>query len=302
MSARVLTMLGTLAAAFVCMLQPSKVAAATPIASSGGNTNAGIQMGTTGVGVNGIDVTVNAGLTQGTGGSGSAATTGSTTTCTSQAVDSFTAVGLINQYPTATVSSGPPGEGTWYVTTCPGTTPSLVFVSASGRAGNPVAQPSVLAQQALATMRLPGPSVKMSPPSDAQVVNFKDWLWVDPSSWHPISATATAGPVSATATATPERVVYDMGNGTTITCNGPGTPYDPNTSPDAQSTNCGYTYASSSAGQPDNRYPASATIYWSVRWTAAGAPGGGSLGEIPGGTTSTPVRVDEIQAVNVARR
>ena len=58
----------------------------------------------------------------------------------------------------------------------------------------------------------------------------------------------------------------------------------------------------SSAGQPNNRYTATATIYWTVRWTAAGAPGGGNLGEIPGDTTSTSVEVDEIQAINTASR
>src|ERR1700676_600492 len=99
-------------------------------------------------------------------------------------------------------------------------------------------------------MPLPGPTVGMSPPSGAQLVNFQDWLWVDPSTWHPISATANAGPVSATATATPDRVLYDMGNGAQVVCNGRGMPYNPGVPAAQQTTNCGYTYLASSAGQP----------------------------------------------------
>ena len=276
----------------------------------GGSGNYGGQQGTSGVDVNGTDVTVNAGLTQGTGsssqGSSATVTTSSGGTCSSRAIDPVSAANLINQNPnTSTTMTGDPGAGTWYVITCPGTTPSLLFVGAPiGQQAPPppLAQPQALAQEALATLHLPGPAFRMSPASTAQIVNFQDWLWVDPSIWHPISATATAGRVSATATATPDRVVYVMGDGGQVVCNGPGTPYDTNVPPDQQSTNCSYMYRSSSAGQPGNRYTATATIYWTVRWTAAGALGGGNLGQIPGETSSAPVEVDEIQAVNVAAR
>ena len=275
-------------------------------ADSGGN--AYTQGVTSGASVDGSDVTVNAGLTQGTGG-GTAPTTvqaASAPVCSSQPVDPVAAFGLINRVPDTSITmTGDPGHGpgTWYVITCPGTTPSLLFAG-SPPVGpqSPLAQPSALAQQALATMHLPGPAVGMSPPSNSEVVNFADWLWVDPATWHPISATATAGPVSATATATPDRVVYDMGDGSSVVCNGPGTLYDPTIAPDRQTTKCSHAYLESSAGQPTNRYTVSATIYWSVRWTSQGAAGGGSLGEVRGATTSTPVEVDEIQAVTTTAR
>jgi hypothetical protein len=284
-----------------------EAAAAGPSASTEVGGNAYAQGVTSGAQINGADVTVNAGLTQGTGGTAAPTTVkaASGSVCTSQAVDSLTAVDLLNHNPTTNVSiNGAPGSGTWYLISCPGTTPSLLFVSTAGPGGAQpaLAQPKALAQEALATMHLPGPTVEMSPPSGAEVVNFQDWLWVDPSTWHPISATATAGPVSATAVAMPDRVVYDMGNGARVVCNGPGTAYDPNVAAAQQSTNCSYLYLASSAGQPNNHYTATATVYWTVRWTAAGAPGGGNLGEIPGDTTSTSVEVDEIQAVNTASR
>ena len=225
---------------------------------------------TSGASVNGTDVTVNAGLV--TGGSGGEpqreprSRPAVATTCTSQAIDGQSATNLINTNGSTSITiNGVPGAGTWYLITCPGTTPSLIFEGASaGQAVAPLAQPAALAQQALATMHLPAPRVGMSPPNTAEVVNFQDWLWVDSSMWHPISATASVGPVAATATATPQRVVYDMGDGSQVVCSGPGTPYNPAAAPGAQTTNCSYSYANSSAGQPNNMYTASATIYWHV--------------------------------------
>jgi hypothetical protein len=308
MCSRLLTASLSLSVAFTAVLAVTQdvAAAAGPNSSAGGGGNAYAQGVTSGAEVNGSDVTVNAGLTQGSGGNTSPTTTTSSgPRCISQAVDSVTAIGLMNQNPNTNISmAGDPGSGTWFLITCPGTTPSLQFISSLGPQGAqpPLAQPRALAQEALATMHLPGPAVAMSPPSGAEVVNLQDWLWVDPSTWHPISATATAGPVSATATATPDRVVYDMGNGSQVVCNGPGTPYNPSVPAAQQTTNCSYTYLASSAGQPSNRYTVTATIYWSVRWSATGAPGGGNLGEIAGDTTSTAVTVDEIQAVNTASR
>jgi hypothetical protein len=288
----------------------ASIAYARPVSADGvpssGTGNALAQGVTSGANVYGSDVTVNAGLTEGTGSrnGGATVTTGGGVTCSSQAIDGESATNLINTNNSTSITiNGVPGAGTWYLITCPGTTPSLVFEGASaGQAVAPLAQPAALAQQALATMHLPAPRVGMSPPNTAEVVNFQDWLWVATSMWHPISATASAGPVAATATATPQRVVYDMGDGSQVVCSGPGTPYNAAAAPGDQSTNCSYSYASSSAGQPNNMYTASATIYWHVTWTAVGAFGGGDLGEIPGDIATTQVAVDEVQALNTASR
>lgn len=214
-------------------------------AASSAQINGAMQGLTSGVDVSGTDVTVNAGLIQGTGGGPPATTISSSSgvTCTSQAVDSGAATSLMVLSPATQMSMyGDPGRGTWYLVNCPGTTPSLVFVGGTQQpARPPLAQPSALAQQALATMHLPAPPVRMSPPSGAQVVNLADWLWIDPASWKPLSATATAGPVSATATATPERVVYDMGDGAEVVCVGPGIPYNPAIPDDRQTTTCNHS-------------------------------------------------------------
>jgi hypothetical protein len=64
----------------------------------------------------------------------------------------------------------------------------------------------------------------------------------------------------------------------------------------ATSPTCGYTYRTSSAGQPDQAYPVSATVQWTVTWSGAG-----QAGAFPNMTTAatTAFRVAESQAVNV---
>ena len=57
-------------------------------------------------------------------------------------------------------------------------------------------------------------------------------------------------------------------------------------------TDCSYVW-------PDpGSFTVTATIYWSVTWSAVGAAGGGSLGLQAGPSTSVPVTVTESQAVN----
>jgi hypothetical protein len=159
----------------------------------------------------------------------------------------------------------------------------------------PLVDPEVLAQEAKQDLALPLPGVQTSPPPDRdQLVNLPTWLSVE--DWSPRSATASVPGVSSTVTATPTRVVWDMGNGDQVVCRGPGKPYDLSLKEHQQSSDCTYTYRASSAGQPGQRYQASATMTWSVSWTASGVPGGGDLGEASR-TTTFPMRVAEGQAL-----
>lgn len=153
--------------------------------------------------------------------------------------------------------------------------------------------PVVLARQALNYSPLPPPALGMSPSPDRdQLVNVPTWLWIDPAKWRPVSASASAGGITVTTTATPARVVWDPGDGGfAVTCDGPGTPYDP-TKPAARPS-CAYTYR-----RPAERVVLTATVEWSVRW-ASSAGGGGDLGTVRG-SSSVPVRVAESQAINVS--
>jgi hypothetical protein len=210
----------------------------------------------------------------------------------------------------ASFGPGGPTPGSWYFVNCPGRTLTIYngalswFPSKSPVPAGSTVAPSALALQAANALTLPSPIVNLNP-SAFSVVNLSSWLWIDPQAWHSVSATATAGGVSATATAVPETVTWSMGDGHTVVCDGPGTPYEPQADA-AQTTGCAYTYAESSAGQPsidgdpnDGAFTVTATIHWTVSWSATGATGGGLLPAL--NTSSTvPVRVEQVESVGTA--
>ncbi len=197
---------------------------------------------------------------------------------------------------TAALGVGGPQPGQWVFPDCrgPGAIDPMPPVWVTG--AKPVAvtvqvAPVVMAEQAAKSLALTSAVIEMAPPDGhPQLVNVATWLWVNPATWHPVTATATAGPVTTTAVAAPTKVVWDMGDGHSVTCDGPGTPYDPST-PDATTT-CSYTWPTAGT------YTVTATIYWSVTWTAAGAAGGGTLGVQPGPGAQVTVDVVQSEAIN----
>jgi len=197
---------------------------------------------------------------------------------------------------TATLGVGGPEPGQWVFPDCRGPgvidpMPAVWVTGAKPATATVQLAPVVVAEQAAKTLRLTSAVIEMAPPDGhPQLVNVATWLWVNPAAWHPVTATATAGPVTTTAVAAPTKVVWTMGDGSTVTCNGPGTPYDAST-PDA-TTDCSYTW--STAGT----YAVTATIYWTITWAAAGAAGGGTLGVQPGPSATVTVHVVQSEAIN----
>lgn len=196
--------------------------------------------------------------------------------------------------------------GGWYWQTCGGQTMDkpngsfdigAIFLPA-GSPGGPPVDPAALAQQALQHTPLPTPQIGMAPdPSIPQLVNLATFLWIPAAQWQPQTASASAGGVTSTVTARPERVIWDMGQGDSVTCDGPGAPYDPSLSDDAQPSDCRFTYPASSASAPGQTFTVTATVEWHATWTASGAAGGGDLG-ISQQSSTTAVRVAELQALN----
>ena len=161
----------------------------------------------------------------------------------------------------------------------------------------PVVDPRVLAVQALRSLSLPAPDIRLSPPPPKdQLVNLATWMWVEPGTWGARSTSVSVPGVTVSVSAQPQRVVWTMGNGDSLACNGPGTPYDTTKPETAQRSDCTYTYRRSSAGQPHERYLLSATVEWRATWSVVGAPGGGALPGIRR-SASLPVRVAEIQSL-----
>jgi hypothetical protein len=125
-----------------------------------------------------------------------------------------------------------------------------------------------LAEQARGRLNLPQPEMASSP-ADRQLVHLPTWLAVSESSWDSVSASVTAGAVTVTATAVPSRVEWDLGDGTVVICEGPGTIWRPGMDPEAESPDCGHTYTRSASG-----VEVMATVYWTVTWTSTAGAGG----------------------------
>jgi hypothetical protein len=158
--------------------------------------------------------------------------------------------------------------------------------------------PAVLAQQAVSQLTLPGFQIDASPATSAdQLVGLPTWLWLDQAGWQATTATAAVPGESVTATATPTSVTWNFGDGTSLTCQGPGTPYSAGDSPQQPSPTCGHTYATTSANQPDAAFTVTATVSWSVAWA-----GGGQAGTVPGleNTATTELRVADVQSLNTS--
>ena len=159
--------------------------------------------------------------------------------------------------------------------------------------------PVVLAQRAIASMDLDPIKIGIVPESGANragLVGLPVWMWVDSptdDTFGPITASASQGPVSVSATASVSSIVWDMGDGTRVTCTGKGTPYADHYGKQPSPT-CGYRYAEMSSDQPDGAYQVTATSHWVVEWT-----GGGQSGTIEFDLTTDPlpIRIGEAQVL-----
>lgn len=142
-------------------------------------------------------------------------------------------------------------------------------------------------------LRLPEP--RMAPAVDADhLVGLATWLWVDPDYWEPVSAHAEVPGVAVTVTATPSHLTWQMGDGATVVCDGPGTPWSAD-GPNAETSDCSHTFQYVSAHQDDGRYHGSVTMEWDVGWQATTGEGG-SLG-VERRSTPFALDVTERQAV-----
>lgn len=150
-----------------------------------------------------------------------------------------------------------------------------------------------LAVRAKAKIRLAKPDIGSAPCAGAGcqgAVGIPVWLWTQALPTQSESASAGGRTVSVSDKVT--KVTWDLGNGTTITCNGSGTAYNPSmgwaTSPDCGVPN-GYTKA--------GRYTVTATFHHEVTYTGVNLPA-----EAVTSTASTDVTIGEVQAIGVTAR
>ena len=114
-------------------------------------------------------------------------------------------------------------------------------------------------------------------PQNLGLVGLPVWLWTSPTpqTFGPLAETASAGGVTITATARVDHVLWSMGDGATVTCSAPGTPYEPRYGA-SPSPDCGYRYRRTSRNVAAGAYTVTAKSHWSIAWR-----GGGRSGTIP---------------------
>ena len=198
-----------------------------------------------------------------------------------------------------------PEEGTIWMFTCPrpagfgsGLWSGLVFLANGAEVpAASVVDPRALAQQAISSMTLRAPEIRMAPPpgSLSGLVGLPVWMWVERSAdiTGPARASASAAGMTVTAVAQVSQVLWDMGDGNTVTC-GLGTPYVLGAG--TASPDCGHIYAQASSrhvpgGGP---WPITATSRWTITWSGGGASGTETL-EL---TSSSELYVGELHVLN----
>lgn len=198
-----------------------------------------------------------------------------------------------------------PEDGTIWTYTCPrpagfgsGLWSGLIFLAnGAGTPAGPPVDPRVLAQQAISSMTLRAPEIRMAPPpgSVSGLVGLPVWMWVERSAdiTGPARASASTGGMTVTAVAQVSEVLWDMGDGSTVTCD-LGTPYVDGAG--TASPDCGYRYAQASSrhvpgGGP---WPITATSTWTITWSGGGMSGTETLSL----SSSSELFVGELHVLN----
>lgn len=196
-------------------------------------------------------------------------------------------------------NSSPGKTGAWYICRpLPGTASGILDYEVWIDGPPPVAvDPGQLARQILARIQLRRVGIGITPtPGNTGVLGLPTYLWVadpGPHTLGPMTDSASEGGVTVTLTARVGKVAWDLGDGTTISCAGPGTPYQDSFGARPSPT-CGHTYSRPSTDLPGGAYRVTATAVWDVAWT-----GGGQSGQLPFAvSSSTTVRIGEVQALS----
>jgi hypothetical protein len=173
--------------------------------------------------------------------------------------------------------------------------PDGFVVVPTGQPPTPQVDPQQLAQRAVDSMTLLGPDIASPRATGKYTVGVPMWMWVNQgaTTYGPNMASASAGGITVTATAKVSKIVWQMGDGSNVTCSGPGTPYAASEGM-SQSPTCGHVYSKTSAGARSGKYPLTATSTWTIDWQGGGAAG--QLTEVR--QTNVQVAIGEVQVVS----
>lgn len=209
------------------------------------------------------------------------------------------------QPPHSDVAWGGRTEGGIYLCTRPGgdLVPDPSMTSTRWLPGPPEAvqvDPREVALRLLARIDLEAIDIGMQPRGDNEVrlsfTGWQNWMWAESPSekqWGPVTAADSGSGVRVTLRAEVDRIEWDMGDGTTITC-GRGTPWSEARTQGGKnvaSPDCGHMY------EAMDTYTVTATSHWNVQWSGAGRSG-----TLPFSLSrSTDYLVGEYQTLNTLR-
>ncbi len=215
---------------------------------------------------------------------------GSGVTCsyTPWAVDGRKNGGLEFVDPGSNPNDEPSGKGAYYLVECSDGYRDVIWIP---KKFDPGVTPEQLAREAYKLIPITPPKALTAPPRGKEgLVGLPHWFYLAKGEWTARSKRLRTGLVWAEATATPQRMTVSTGDGKTITCDGPGTAYDPARSADEQTSTCSYRYP-----RPNSAYRVTVTVTWGGTWHGSGGTGG-TLPPITRSVTF-PIRVVEAQAL-----
>ena len=135
------------------------------------------------------------------------------------------------------------------------------------------ADPETIAQEIVTSMDLAALPLSMVPkegPGVYGLVGLPVWFWTPANQWKEKTKSKSSGGLNVSVTAKVDRVVIRPGDGSTVTCMGPGTKYRESFGI-KRSPDCGHVYEEKSGA--GRKYSITATTYWKARWTGGNQSG-----------------------------
>ncbi|MFC7546447.1 hypothetical protein [Plantactinospora sp. GCM10030261] len=163
-------------------------------------------------------------------------------------------------------TTAPDGRQAYTMSCLNGTSTAWLDAPPGGFGAPP--DPADLAAEALARLTLARPRLGIAPRSGKSgLVGLPVWLWIPPvapyyvSPEEPLHASAEDRGLRVDIWASVEKVVWDMGNNDSMTCDNPGSAHTDQAGP---SPTCGYP-----GYRRAGKYEVVVTTHWQVRWEAS---------------------------------
>jgi hypothetical protein len=154
---------------------------------------------------------------------------------------------------------------------------NFFYYQGGGGPATPQIDVETIVRQVYAEIPLALPVPHTSPPVDAdQLVGFPVWMWVDADVWRTFEAEASVAGVTVSIEARPASLEWDMGDGTVVSCTGPGS---------AEESDCSHIF------QNVGQYEAEVRVTWSIAWEAST----GESGTMPAASRNAPFELNVVE-------